>query len=122
MDSYSRRDKELVLDVDEMFGQLNGWRDFEHQLFGSQLAKHIPFKYAFWIENSILSGVPRDHTPADRHICTSHVPVRPSCESSPDLNSGGGSRKGIGRVWFCGIAFNGGITLGDSQPTLMRRR
>jgi hypothetical protein len=58
-------------------------------------------RYAFCIEFSILPGVPSDHGPAERHICNSQVPVNPNCVSSPGLNSGGGNKKGMTRVWFC---------------------
>ena len=60
----------------------------------------LPLRYAFWMDCSIRSGVPIDHGPAERQIWSSHVPVRPMCASSPGLNSGGGNKKGIARVWF----------------------
>lgn len=46
------------------------------------------------------STVPSDHGPAERHICISQVPVKPSSVSSAGLNSGGGMIKGIFREWF----------------------
>lgn len=72
-----RCDEELIFNVDKMFGKLDGCT-------GSDVSRikrgvvHIPLRYAFWMECSTLSGVPSDHGPADRQICSSQVPVNPS--------------------------------------------
>lgn len=55
----------------------------------------IALRYAFWIECSIRMGVPSDHGPAERQICSSQVPVKPISVSSPGLNSEGGRRNGM---------------------------
>lgn len=98
----SRGNEELVLDVHEMIRHLDCCAVVSTCIIRTTVRDiHSPFKYAFWMECSIRSGVPMDQGPAERQICSSHVPVRPISASSPGLNSGGGSKNGMVREWFC---------------------
>lgn len=94
---YLRGDKELIFDIDEMFGKLYHYQNLVKNSFETS---YIPFRYAFWIESSTWLIVPSDQGPDERSICTSQVPVIFASVNSLALNSGGGNRKGMRLLCF----------------------
>ena len=82
------------------------WSGKTEQLSSSVMRYDLPLRYAFWIECSTLVIVPKDQGPAERHICISHVPVKPSSDSSDGLKSGGGNKNGRIFVWFYTMSFS----------------